>query len=255
MTGSILPLRVTGLTYQPGSRRLVDDVSFELTAGMRTVILGPNGAGKSLTLRLCHGLIPPSAGLIAWGDGNIPSAYLTRRQAMVFQKPVMLRRSTAANISHALACHGVKRRDRPARVAEALARTGLEALARTPARVLSAGEQQRLALARAWILRPEVMFLDEPTASLDPSSTRSVEDIILAIHNAGTKIILTTQDLGQAKRIADEILFLDRGRLIERATANEFFAGPATPEARAFISGELIMPKHLPRQTKDLASE
>lgn len=222
---------------------MLDNVTFDLEAGTRSVILGPNGAGKSLMLRLCHGLISPGGGRIQWGDGNIPPENLIRRQAMVFQKPVMLRRSTAANISHALACHGVTWRDRPARVAEALSRTGLNALARVPARVLSAGEQQRLALARAWILRPEVLFLDEPTASLDPTATREVEDIILAIHNAGTKIVLTTQDLGQARRIADEILFLNRGRLMERTAADSFFAGPATPEARAFISGELIGPE------------
>jgi tungstate transport system ATP-binding protein len=240
MTGSILPLKVTGLTFEAGNRRLLDNINFDLEAGIRSVILGPNGAGKSLMLRLCHGLITPSAGSIQWGAGDIPPAALTRRQAMVFQKPVMLRRSAAANISHALACRGVKQRDRPARVAEALARTGMESLARVPARVLSSGEQQRLALARAWILRPEVLFLDEPTASLDPAATRDVEDIILAIHDAGTKIVLTTQDLGQARRIADEILFLHRGRLIERAAAKNFFAGPTTPEARAFISGELL---------------
>lgn len=240
MTGSILPLRVNGLTLVAGNRRLLDDLNFELEAGKRSVILGPNGAGKSLMLRLCHGLITPSAGSIVWGGGDIPAAHLTRRQAMVFQKPVMLRRSTAANISHALACRGVKRRERVARVSEALSRTGLETLARVPARVLSAGEQQRLALARAWVLRPEVLFLDEPTASLDPAATRDVEDIIRAIHDAGAKIVLTTQDLGQARRIADEILFLHRGRLIERAPAKDFFDGPATPEARAFISGELI---------------
>lgn len=240
MTGSILPLRVTGLTFEAGNRRLLDNVSFGLEAGIRSVILGPNGAGKSLMLRLCHGLIRPSAGSIRWGEDDIPPSALTRRQAMVFQKPVMLRRSAAANISHALACRGVKRRDRPARVTEALARTGMEALARVPARVLSSGEQQRLALARAWILRPEVLFLDEPTASLDPAATRDVEDIILAIHDAGTKIVLTTQDLGQARRIANEILFLHRGRLIERATAEDFFAGPTAPEARTFISGELL---------------
>ena len=244
MTESILPLRVEGLIFEAGNRRLLDRLSFELEAGKRSVILGSNGAGKSLMLRLCHGLIPPSAGSIVWGDGNIPAAHLTRRQAMVFQKPVMLRRSTAANLSHALACQGVKRRDRPGRVAQALSRTGLESLARIPARVLSAGEQQRLALARAWILRPEVLFLDEPTASLDPAATRDVEDIILAIHGAGTKIVLTTQDLGQARRIADEILYLHRGRLLERASAGQFFDGPATPEARAFISGELVAPDH-----------
>lgn len=240
MTGSILPLRVDGLTFLAGNRRLLDNVTFELAAGKRSVILGPNGAGKSLMLRLCHGLITPSAGSIVWGDGDIPAAHLVQCQAMVFQKPVMLRRSTAANISHALACRGVKRRERAARVDEALSRTGLETLARVPARVLSAGEQQRLALARAWILRPEVLFLDEPTASLDPAATRDVEDIIRAIHDAGTKIVLTTQDLGQARRIADEILFLHHGRLVEHAPAEEFFNGPTAPEARTFLSGELI---------------
>ena len=239
MTGSILPLRVVGLTFEAGNRLLIDRLSFDLEAGKRSVILGPNGAGKSLTLRLCHGLIKPSAGRIEWGRGDIPFRQLIRKQAMVFQKPVMLRRSTAANISHALACHGVKRRERRSRVAEALARTGLESLARIPARVLSSGEQQRLALARAWILRPEILFLDEPTASLDPAATRDVEQIILAIHDAGTKIVLTTQNLGQARRIADEILFLHRGRLVERASAEAFFDNPATPEAQAFIAGEL----------------
>ena len=237
MSATILPLEASELTYDAGHRRLIDRVSFTLEGGARTVILGPNGAGKTLLLRLCHGLLRPSSGTIGWlGDAPAPRA----RQAMVFQQPVMLRRTTAANIGYVLANRRVPRHARAALLADALARTGLAHLAQAQARVLSAGEQQRLALARAWITNPEVIFLDEPTASLDPAATRAVEDIVLAIHEAGTKVVLTTHDLGQARRLAEDVLFLHRGRILERGPAEAFFDRPATPEARAFIAGELI---------------
>ncbi len=237
MSPTILPLVANGLIYEAGRKRLIDRVSFTLEAGSRTVILGSNGAGKSLLLRLCHGLLSPTEGTLGWrGGAPEPRA----RQAMVFQQPVMLRRTAAANITYVLASRGLSRRDRLARSADALARTGLAHLARTPARVLSAGEQQRLALARAWITDPEVIFLDEPTASLDPAATRAVEDIVLAIHRTGTTVVLTTHDLGQARRLAEDVLFLHRGRILERGPAEAFFDRPATPEARAFIAGELI---------------
>ena len=168
------------------------------------------------------------------------SADAARRQAMVFQRPIMLRRSVAANVDYALALGRVGRAGRAERRDAVLARTGLTALARQPARMLSAGEQQRLALARAWVLEPEVLFLDEPTASLDPAATRAVEEIVGAIHGAGTKIVMTTHDLGQARRLADEIVFLHRGRLLERAPADRFFDAPATAEAKAFLEGELL---------------
>jgi len=233
---SILPLSLEGLSYAAGGETLIKDVSVELTAGPRTIILGPNGAGKSLLLRLCHGLLQPTGGRIRWQDGVLASR---RRQAMVFQRPVMLRRSAAGNIAFALKLSGFGRRERRARIAEVLERTGLRALAHQPARVLSGGEQQRLALARAWALEPEVLFLDEPTASLDPGATRAVEELVDSIHRSGTKIVMTTHDLAQARRLADEILFLNRGRLVERSPAAPFFAGPATPEAGAFLRGEL----------------
>jgi tungstate transport system ATP-binding protein len=232
---SILPLAVSGLRFEAGGRRLIDDVGFTLRAGRRSVILGPNGAGKSLTLRICHGLLRPTAGTVRWQGGVDARA----RQAMVFQRPVMLRRTAWANLSYALSVRGVPRRERAGRIAEALRRTGLLDIARTPARLLSVGEQQRLALARAWLLEPEVLFLDEPTASLDPSATRAVEAIIQAIHAAGAKIVLTTQDMGQARRLGDEVLFLYGGRLLEHAPAERFFETPATPQARAFVNGEL----------------
>ncbi len=235
---SILPLRLEGACYDVAGARLIDGLSLTLSAGPRTIILGPNGAGKSTALRLCHGLLPPTAGTVRWLG---PAAAQARmRQAMVFQTPVLLRRSAAANVAYALALRGIGRRRRRGLVARALARAGLEGAADRPARTLSAGEQQRLALARAWALEPEVLFLDEPTANLDPAAARAVEEAIDAIHGSGTKIVMTTHDLGQARRLADEVLFLHRGRLVEHGAADAFFAGPQSPEAAAFLRGELV---------------
>jgi tungstate transport system ATP-binding protein len=234
---TILPLALDRVTYQVGPTRIIDDVSCEFSAAKRSVILGANGAGKSVLLRLCHGLLQPSSGSVRWRGvyGGDPRA----RQAMVFQRPVMLRRSALANVAYGLKAAGLRRAARTARAREMLLRVGLSHIAERPARVLSGGEQQRLALARAWALQPEVLFLDEPTASLDPAAARAVEEIITAIHQGGTKIIMTTHNLGQARRLADEILFLDRGRLIERTTTDEFFRQPRTAEAAAFIKEEL----------------
>ncbi len=234
---AILPLRLEGVTFAIRGRRLVGPMDAEFGSGKRTVILGPNGAGKSLLLRLCHGLLEPTEGRVTWAGAGASEVAL--KQAMVFQRPVMLRRSAAANLDYALSLRGVARRQRRARVAEALEKTGLTPLAGRAARVLSAGEQQRLALARAWALTPEVLFLDEPTANLDPAASRSVERIIDAIHGSGAKIIMTTHDLGQARRLADEVLFLHRGRLVERTDAAQFFDQPRTKEADAFMRGEL----------------
>ena len=231
---SILPLTLDGVCFDAGGERHIHGISHDFRRGPRTVILGPNGAGKSLLLRLCHGLLRPSAGTVRW------AAQTARRQAMLFQIPVMLRRTAAANIAYALAIHGVPRRERAARVDKALARVGLEALARRPARALSVGQQQRLALTRAWALEPEVLFLDEPTASLDPAATRAIEQSIDEVHGSGAKIIMTTHDLGQARRLADEVLFLHRGHLIEHGPAEAFFAAPKSREAAAFLKGELL---------------
>jgi tungstate transport system ATP-binding protein len=237
---SILPLRLDDLCFSAAGNRLIDAVTARLEAGPRTVILGHNGAGKSLLLRLCHGLLPPSAGRVVWSDHGLGEHWVRRRQAMVFQHPVMLRRSARANVTYGLALAGISWRDRRKQAEEALADVGLSALAQRPARALSGGERQRLALARAWALHPEVLLLDEPTASLDPAATRAVEAVIAAFDMAGTKIIMTTHDLAQARRLADEVLFLHKGRLLEHAPAAEFFTGPRTPEGRAYVSGELL---------------
>jgi tungstate transport system ATP-binding protein len=228
----ILPLRLENVVYAASGQAIIERVTLEIGAGPSTIILGANGAGKSVLMRLMHGLLAPSSGSIVW---NGPEAQ--RRQAMVFQRPIMLRRSAHANVVYALK---LARMDRAQAVAlEALEEVGLAHLARRPARVLSGGEQQRLALARAWALHPEVLFLDEPTANLDPSATREIETIIKAFDAAGTKIVMATHNLGQARRLADEVIYLHRGRVLERAPAEKFFAQPATAEAAAFIKGEL----------------
>ncbi len=233
---SILPLTIDDACFEAGGRRLVDGARFTVPAGGLTVLLGPNGAGKSLTLRLCHGLLTPSAGAIRWAAESGSA----KRHAMVFQKPIMLRRSVAANVAHALAAAGIARAERVGRTQEALARFGLGGRADQPARLLSGGEQQRLAIARAWSLRPELLFLDEPTSQLDPAATRQIEELLAGLVAEGITVMMSTHDLGQAKRLADRVLFLHRGRLAEDADAQTFFAGPASAEARAFLAGELI---------------
>ncbi len=238
MVNSILPLSLERVCYEIGGRRLIDDLSCTFAAGSRSVILGPNGAGKSITLRLCHGLLRPTSGSVRWLGPAAAGA--AERQAMVFQRPVMLRRSVAANVAYALAVRGVARRLRGGPVTRALARVNLEEAADRPARALSHGEQQRVAIARAWVLEPEVLFLDEPTANLDPEGTRTVEEAVEAVHRSGAKIIMTTHDLGQARRLADEVLFLHRGRLVEHAAAEDFFAAPQSREAAAYLKGELL---------------
>ena len=234
---TLLPLRLDDVVFAVGDRRIIDGVSMTLDAARRTMIVGPNGAGKSVLLRLCHGLLRPTAGTIRWNAPEIEGA--PRRQAMVFQRPVMLRRSALANVVYALVVAGAPAAEREARARDALRTVGLEARSENPARVLSGGEQQRLALARAWALRPEVLFLDEPTASLDPGAAHEIESVIGAMHAAGTKIVMVTHNLGQARRLGDEILLLHQGRLVERAPADRFFKHPESPEAAQFLEGEL----------------
>ncbi len=212
---------------------LLDNVDLRLDASARTLILGPNGAGKTLLLRIAHGLLQPTQGRSYWLG-------LAPRQAMVFQRPVMLRRSVLANIVYALKVAGAARDRRVARAREALERFDLGHLAARAARVLSGGEQQRLALARCWALEPGVVFLDEPTASLDPASALAIEAAIGHFHSNGVKIVMTTHDLGQARRLADDIVFLHGGRLQEHTPAREFFTRPATERARRFTAGELV---------------
>jgi tungstate transport system ATP-binding protein len=236
---TILPLEIRGLGFAVGGLRILSGVSLTIAHGAPTIILGPNGAGKSVLLRLLHGLLAPSEGQVSWAGSGGDAA---RRQAMVFQRPVLLRRSALANVRYPLRLAGLPSAERAARAAQALDLVGLAPLADRPARRLSGGEQQRLALARVAAMRPEVLFLDEPCASLDPAATRAVEQIVAALAARGTKIVMTTHDLGQARRLAGEVVFLHAGRLLEHAPAASFFAAPATAEAAAFLRGELLYP-------------
>jgi tungstate transport system ATP-binding protein len=233
----VLPLILEDVSFVATGRTIIDRVSCEFAAGPRTLILGPNGSGKSVLMRLCHGLLTPSSGRVVWRGSRDDGR--PRAQAMVFQRPVMLRRSALANVTYGLALAGVPRAKCNERAHEVIDAVGLTAVANRPARVLSGGEQQKLALARAWALDPEVLFLDEPTANLDPGATREVERIVDKIHASGTKIVMTTHNLGQARRLADEILFISAGRLADHAPVDRFFAQPSTAEAAAFIKGEL----------------
>jgi tungstate transport system ATP-binding protein len=236
ITAGLLPLAVRGICVARQSKALLDGVTLTISGGAPTVIMGANGAGKSLLLRVMHGLVEPDAGTLVWGDGVEPGL-AGRRSAMVFQKPTLLRRSVLANIEFVLAHRprAAKRQSAGAILADA----GLADRANTPARQLSGGEQQRLAMARALASYPEVLFLDEPTASLDPASTAAVEGMIARASEGGTKVVLVTHDIGQARRVAGEVVFLERGRVTETTKAAAFFAGPVSDAARAYLAGEL----------------
>jgi len=235
---SDLPIVLEDAAVVVGQLTILNDIALTLTAGAPTVLVGPNGSGKTTLLRLAMGLLAPSRGRVSWG-GRSDAAPL--RRAIVFQRPVMLRRSAAGNIRYALSAAGVTRGKRAARTAELLGLVGLSALGDRPARKLSGGEQQRLALARALAKEPLVLFLDEPTASLDPAASKAVEDVIRAVTARGIKVVMATHDLGSARRLAGDVVLLHRGRIVETADATTFFANPATRDARSFVAGELLI--------------
>jgi tungstate transport system ATP-binding protein len=235
---SELPISFEEASVRAGAVAILDRISLTLSPGEPTLLIGPNGAGKSTLIRLGMGLIEASEGNVRWGGRSTSGG---NRRAMVFQRPVMLRRSVAENVAYALASRGIARNEQPDRITLLLKTVGLGNLGDRPARRLSGGEQQRLALARALARDPEILFLDEPTASLDPASTKAVEDIVRATAAAGVKIVMATHDLGQARRLAGEIVFLAGGHLIEQAPAERFFTSPATAEAAAFVRGDLVI--------------
>jgi tungstate transport system ATP-binding protein len=233
-----LPLMLVDVRIVAGGVPILDQISLKLEAGAPTVLIGPNGAGKTTLLRVAMGLNQPTSGLTTWGGREMSPP---TRRAFMFQRPAMLRRSTGANIRYALAAANVPRAQHDARITALMADVGLAGLERRPARRLSGGEQQRLALARALARDPAILFLDEPTASLDPAATKAIEDIIRRISARGVKVVMSTHDLGQAKRIGGDIVLLHRGRVIEHTPAETFFVSPCTREGKTFIAGELLV--------------
>lgn len=233
-----LPIVLSGITVKAGAVTILNGITQTIAAGAPTLLIGPNGAGKTTLLRVLMGLVAPDAGSVVWGSRGDASQV---RRAIVFQRPVMLRRSAAANIAYALGAAGVPRARHEERIAELMTLVGLGSLAARPARKLSGGEQQRLALARALARDPSVLLLDEPTASLDPAATKSIEDIVRAVAQRGVKVVMSTHDLGQARRLGGDVMLMHRGRVIEQGPAAEFFTQPKTEQARQFIAGELLV--------------
>jgi tungstate transport system ATP-binding protein len=235
---SELPILFEDVCVDARDVRILSEVTLALGTGAPTVLIGPNGSGKTTMLRLAMGLLAPSAGRITWGGRDRTDG---RRLAMVSQRPVMLRRSAFANVTYALSATGVAGARRNDRAEELLARVSLSNQAARPARRLSGGEQQRLALARALARDPEVLCLDEPTASLDPANTKAVEEVVTAIAASGVNVVMATHDLGQARRLAGDVVLLVVGRICEQAPATQFFSSPTTPEAAAFVRGDLVI--------------
>lgn len=233
----LLPCEARGLCYEVDGVRIIDSLDLKLQAGKVSVIMGPNGAGKSVLVRLLHGMLKPTHGSVEWG-GKLLDDAARKRQAMVFQTPVLLRRSVEANVAFALSLRDGNSSDRCMELLEAV---GLEKQAAQPARLLSGGERQRLAMARALATDPEVLFLDEPTASLDPASVLAIEGIVGAARERGVKIIFISHDAGQARRLADEVIFVHRGRVVEQTLASKFFDKPTSSEARDYLAGRIVI--------------
>ncbi len=237
MVSPILPLMLEDVELLRGGRRILGPITLTVGGAGITVVMGPNGAGKTSLLRAMHGLERVSRGWVLWqGEAEDVRA----RQAFVFQTPVLMRRSVIDCIAYPLILDGRPRREARKAAEKQAEAVGLGVTLSAPASVLSGGERQKMALARALVRSPEVLFLDEPCANLDLHSTAEIERILIAARDDGTRIVMSTHNIGQARRLADDILFLFDGRLIEAGANAAFFAGPGTPEARAHINGDLL---------------
>lgn len=233
--GGLLPIDLRGVTLEISGKPLIRALDLSLAGSGITMIMGPNGAGKSLLLRLLHGLVAPTSGQITMG-GRPLTRDILRRQALVFQTPVLLRRSVAANLDFVLRARRATA-DRDA----LLRRVGLADKTGQPARLLSGGEQQRLALARALATAPDLLLLDEPTASLDPASVLMIETIVRDVEARGTRVVFVSHDIGQARRLADEVVFLTHGQVVEHSRAADFFQSPRSEAGRAYLDGRLVL--------------
>lgn len=233
----ILPLTLRGIEVTRRGKRLLGPVSFVLQGRGISVVIGPNGSGKTTLLRAMHGIERMSGGSKAWSVDDV-DAHVA--QSFVFQTPIMMRRNVCDNVAYPLVLRGMRRRDARAAAEDWATRVGLSAALLRPATVLSGGEKQKLALARALVTAPQVLFLDEPCANLDGHATQEIEEILHAACADGTRIVMSTHDLGQARRLADEVLFLHDGKLVEHLPAAAFFAGPSSAQAQAFLNGDLV---------------
>ncbi|MBY5935661.1 ATP-binding cassette domain-containing protein [Tateyamaria omphalii] len=237
MVSDLFPLTLKGAETSRRGKRLVGPIDLSLDGQGLCVVIGPNGSGKTTLLRLMHGTARLTGGEVSWA---CDTATARHHQAFVFQQPVVLRRTVEENLTYPLQLRGVARKQARAAAREWAAKVGLEPHLTRRAMVLSGGEQQKLAIARALITDPALVFLDEPTASLDGRAMREIEAILLQAKADGTRLILSTHDMGQARRIADQIVFMLGGKVHETGPAPAFFEAPQTPEARAFLQGDIV---------------
>lgn len=237
MVEAALSLRLNDVAVRRRGKTLIGPLDLELTGAGKTIVLGPNGAGKTTLLKVLHGVERISGGTMEWSVGD---AQAREAQAYVFQRPIMLRRTVRQNLAYPLHLLGMDKTQIAERVADWAGRVGLEQLLDHPAPRLSGGEKQKLAVGRALIRSPRILFLDEPCANLDGRSTREIEAVLQEANAAGTRIVMTTHDLGQARRLADDVVFLLNGQIHERGAAPDIFATPRTAEARAFFKGDIV---------------
>ena len=231
---SFLPLEIKNLNYSIGSKEILYNLNIKIISDKITVIMGPNGAGKSIFLKILNGIIRPTSGKILWNE-KIDESLIFNGQALVFQKPILLRRSVEANLDFFDKLINLNNYDKN----QLLKIVDLLDQKNQPARSLSLGEQQRLSLIRALLLRPRLVMLDEPTANLDPASTKIIEDIIISLKEFGIKIIFVTHNILQAKRLADEVIFFDKGKLIEHSNSKEFFSNSKSIKVNNYLNGIL----------------
>ena len=234
---TILPLRLSDIEVRRAGGTILGPLDLDVEDSGPLVVLGPNGSGKSTLLRVCHGITRPTKGSANW---TVARAEADLAQAFVFQTPILLRRTALENVAYPLTLRQEGKKNARSKALQMLDDVGLSDLATLRANVLSGGEKQKLALARALVTRPEVLFLDEPTASLDGRSTREIEAILTKAQTNGTKLVMATHDLGQARRIAAHIVFLLNGKIVETRPAKDFFDGPETQAAQAFLKGDIV---------------
>ena len=225
-------LKLRGVSVTAGDKALLSGIDLEVRAGESIVVLGANGAGKTTLLKLCNGIFAPSLGAV-----DAPPAV---EQALIFQRPALLARSVLDNVRFVLAVRGVTEPTRTHEAHAALVACNLDGIAARQARLLSGGEQQRLALARAWACKPKLLLADEPTANLAPAAARDLEQLVQALQAEATTLVLATHNVAQAKRLADRIVFLDEGRIVEDRPASEFFVSPQSAAARRYLEGESL---------------
>ena len=233
----LTPIQFKDLSVILGQKIILDKINCKIKSNSITAVLGPNGAGKSILLQTINGLFSIQSGRLNFNLMEI-NQEIRKQQAMVFQNPVLLRRTVIANLQF---ISNLRNKESNRLLKKILSKVGLEGYEKKPARLLSGGEKQRLSMARALIINPNLLLLDEPTANLDPYSLNLIEDLVLEENSIGKTIIFTTHDMSQAKRLATDVIFLNKGKVLEQTISKTFFKSPKTLEAQKYINGEILI--------------